>query len=168
MTPRDHQSTVVFSESAWREPFDSRTSQAMEFHQGRLELRHPALGEVGKWCTRYTPNPIGRPFPFNHAMDVWNPRMFHFSKVFSTAFREEIPIGRNPSCRWWEPIVFLPIPSTYGATCHKPESLTKAHPKNQTKQVPKLQLPSGYLLYPGIRSAHARNPLHHLWMVETQ
>ena len=106
-----------FFPGAWREPFDSRTSQAMEFHQGRLELRHPALGEVWKWCTRYTPNPIVRPFPFNHAIDIpWMFgihgcfNMFHFSKVFSTAFREEIPIGRNPSCRWWEPIVFYPSP----------------------------------------------------------
>jgi len=44
-TPRDHQSTVVFS---WRLARTLRFKDlaAMEFHQGRLELRHPALGEV--------------------------------------------------------------------------------------------------------------------------
>ena len=98
-----------FFPGAWREPFDSRTSQAMEFHQGRLELRHPALGEVWKWCTRYTPNPIVRPFPFNHAIDI--PWMFGIhgclesmdvsicfisAKFFPRLFEKKFPLEEIP------------------------------------------------------------------------
>jgi len=121
-TPRDHPSTVVFS---WRL---ARTLRFKDLagngiSPGKIGTSSSGIGGSLKMVYPVYPQSHCQALPFQschwHTMDVWNPwmfgihgcfNMFHFSKVFSTAFREEIPIGRNPSCRWWEPIVFYPSP----------------------------------------------------------